>query len=443
MAGILKTAKHILGARAFLKACALCLCVVSPGYAAIAGGYLLVPEAVLDVDKGELKKGYGVLVTDGEITAVAPVAELINQSKGTKRIALDGLTLMPGLIDAHSHILLHPYNETSWTDQVMKETWAERTLRAGQHLEATLKAGFTALRDLGSEGAGTMDVGIRKSLDKGVIGGPRLIVAGRAIVATGSYGPKGFDPSHQIYLGAEEADGADLVRIVRSQIGAGADIVKFYADYRWGPNGEARPTFSLAEMKQIVETAASSGRPVVAHASTDEGMRRAAFAGVQSIEHGDNGSVETFKFMAKRGVIFCPTLAAGDAISQYHGWDKSSEPEPARITQKRETMKRALNAGVTICNGSDVGVFSHGDNARELDLLVNYGMSRAGAIKAATITGAALMGKAGTLGEIKPGYLADMIAVDGNPLEDLSALRRIGFVMLDGQIKVSADLLAD
>jgi imidazolonepropionase-like amidohydrolase len=434
MAVIGRIAKRFLSARAFVQVCALLLVVGNFGHAASADTYLLVPESVLDVAKGKLKPGYGVLVKDDEIVAVAPMEELVNWSRGAKRIDLKGLTLMPGLIDAHSHILLHPYNETSWTDQVLRETWAERTLRAGLHLEATLFAGFTSLRDLGSEGAGTMDVGIRKSLEKGVITGPRLIVAGRAIVATGSYGPKGFDPSHQIYLGAEEADGGDLVRVVRGQIGAGADIIKFYADYRWGPNGEARPTFSLAEMKLIVETAASSGRPTVAHASTDEGMRRATLAGVQSIEHGDSGSLKTFKLMAKRGVILCPTLAAGDAISQYRGWDKASQPEPARITAKRAMFKRALDAGVTICSGSDVGVFSHGDNAREFDLLVNYGMTRAEAIKAATITGAVLMGKADTLGQVKPGYLADLIAVEGNPLEDLAALRRAHFVMLNGEI---------
>ena len=403
--------------------------------AAQAEGMLLVPSYVLDVAEGERVSGVAVRVEAGRITAVGPEGRI--GKDGDQRVVLDDLTLMPGLIDAHSHVLLHPYNETPWNDQVLYETWAERAIRAANHLKATLHAGFTSLRDLGSEGAGYIDVGVRKTLEKGVIEGPRLIVAGRAIVATGSYGPAGFDPSHNIYLGAEPADGGDLVRVVRDQIGKGADIIKVYADYRWGPNGEARPTFSLDELKLIVDTAASSGRVVVAHAATNEGMRRATLAGVQSIEHGDGGTLETFQLMAEKGVIFCPTLAAGDAISQYRGWNKGVDAEPARIVAKRVSMKRAMEAGVTMCNGSDVGVFSHGDNARELELLTDYGLTNHQAIVAATVTGADLMGKEGELGEVKEGYLADIIAVDGNPLDDLSALRAVKFVMIDGRLAIT------
>lgn len=424
----------IENARTFFKVCAFLCLAHGASTMASADSYILVPDRILDVENSKLIDGKAVAVVDGVIVNIDSEASLVARYSDARRIDLVGATLMPGLIDAHSHILLHPYNETSWTDQVLKETWAERTLRAGQHLEVTLMAGFTSLRDLGSESAGYMDVGIRKTLAKGVIDGPRLIVAGRAIVATGSYGPKGFDLSHQIYLGAEEADGAGLVRVVRDQIGKGADIIKFYADYRWGPNGEARPTFSLDEMKLMVETAASSGRSTVAHASTDEGMRRATLAGVQSIEHGDGGSLETFKLMAEHGVIFCPTIAAGDAISQYRGWKKGEGPEPARIVAKRASLKRATEAGVTICNGSDVGVFTHGDNARELEMLVDYGLSNAEALKAATITGAVLMGKPDTLGQVKVGYLADLIAIEGNPLDNISAIRHSSFVMKAGKV---------
>jgi len=426
--------KSFEGAQAAISLCAICVSLLITMPVAAIDSYILVPENILDTDQGTLIEGKSVAVVDGIIVGVDSEDALLLRFKEAQRIDLAGATLMPGLIDAHSHVLLHPYNETGWNDQVLKQTWAERALRAGNHLEATLMAGFTSLRDLGSEGAGYTDVGVRKALEKDVINGPRLIVAGRAIVATGSYGPKGFNPSHDIHLGAEEADGADLVRVVRDQIGNGADFIKFYGDYRWGRDGEARPTFSLGEMKMMVETAASSGRPTVAHASTDEAMRRATMAGVQSIEHGDGGSLETFKLMAERGVIFCPTIAAGDAISQYRGWNKSTDPEPARIVAKRASLKRAIEAGVTICNGSDVGVFPHGDNARELEMLVDYGLTNAGALKAATITGAALMGKADTLGQVNEGYLADMIAVEGNPLENLAALRKVGFVMKAGKI---------
>jgi imidazolonepropionase-like amidohydrolase len=395
-----------------------------------AEAYLLKPSYVLDVETGKRHEGYSVHVQDGKILAVGKDLKISNEAQV---INLDGLTLMPGLIDAHSHILLHPYDEVSWNDQVLKESWAERTLRAGNHLRATLDAGFTSLRDLGSEGASYMDVGIRNALNKGVIEGPRLIVAGKAIVSTGSYGPKGFDLSHHINLGAEPADGVDLIRVTRDQIGKGADIIKVYADYRWGPNGEAKPTFTLDELKMIVGIANDSGRPVVAHASSDEAMRRAVLAGVQSIEHGDGGSLKTFKLMAEKGVIFCPTVAAGDAIARYRGWDGSPETEPARIKAKRKSMTLARTAGVEICNGSDVGVFSHGDNARELDLLVKHGLSNHEALKAATLTAAKLM-NIDNLGKLNAGYLADIIAVDGNPLADLSAIRRVKFVMKDGNV---------
>jgi imidazolonepropionase-like amidohydrolase len=202
---------------------------------------------------------------------------------------------MPGMIEGHSHILLHPYNEVSWNDQVLKESQAERVIRAANHAKANLMAGFTTIRDLGSEGAGYADVGVKQSIEKGIIPGPRMLVAGPAIVATGSYGPKGFAPHVKVPLGANEADGIDaLIREVRRQIGGGADIIKVYADYRWGPNGEAMPTFTQEELEIIVDVASSSGRPVVAHAATAEGMRRAAMAGVQTIEHGDGGTPEVF-----------------------------------------------------------------------------------------------------------------------------------------------------
>ena len=406
------------------------LVVVGVSLLAQAESYLLKPSYVLDVANGKVLPGHNSYVKKGKIVAID---RDISVAPETKVIDLGGLTLMPGLIDAHSHILLHPYDEVSWNDQVLKESWAERTLRAGNHLKATLQSGFTSLRDLGSEGAGYTDVGIRTAINKGVIDGPRLIVAGKAIVSTGSYGPKGFDSSHHINLGAEPADGVDLIRVVRDQIGKGADIIKIYADYRWGPNGEAKPTFTLDELKTIVEIANDSGRPAVAHAASDEAIRRAVLAGVQSIEHGDGGSFETFELMAREGVIFCPTIAAGDAIARYRGWDGAIGSEPARILAKRKSMALARKAGVEICNGSDVGVFTHGDNARELELLIDYGLSNHDALKAATITAAKLMNIQG-LGELKVGYLADIIAVDGNPIEDFSAIRRVKFVMKDGNV---------
>lgn len=397
--------------------------------AAQAESYLLAPDRVFDGER--MQAGWQVRVDDGRITA----AGLNLAADGAALIELSGMTLLPGLIDAHSHVLLHPYDETPWNDQVLKESEAERVARATNHLRATLIAGYTTLRDLGSEGAAYADVGLKQALQKGVIKGPRLLVAGPAIVATGSYGPKGYHDRAPVLLGAIEADGYDnLIAEVRRQIGGGADWVKVYADYRWGPKGEARPTFSVNELKLIVETAASSGRPVVAHAGSDEAMRRAIEAGVKTIEHGDEGSAETYRLMARRGIAICPTLGAVEAISRYRGWDGAAATAPERISAKHEQMNRALQANTPICAGSDVGVFDHGDNAWELELMVQYGMPAIDVLKAATAGNAEILQLADEIGHVRPGLIADLVAAPGDPSADISALRNIVFVMQAGEI---------
>lgn len=392
---------------------------------------MLRPDRVFDGQ--EIHENWIVLVKDDKIAAAGPASQIAGTT-GAEIIDLKGCTLLPGLIEGHSHLFLHPYNETPWDDQVLKESRSLRTVRATVHAKRTLMAGFTTVRDLGTEGAEYDDVGLKQAINQGIIPGPRMIIATKALIASGSYGPKNFSTDITIPQGAEEADGHDdLIKAVRRQIGKGADVIKIYADYRWGLNGEAAPTFSVDEIKLIVETARSSGRPVVAHASSAEGMKRAILGGCETIEHGDAGTPEIFAMMKERGVAFCPTLAAGDATSQYRGWKKGVDPEPERIKNKRISFKNALNAGVTICTGGDVGVFPHGDNAREMEMMVEYGMKPIDVLRSATSVNAKVFHQEKT-GQIKTGFLADLIVVEGQPDLNIKAIRKIKLVMKNGVI---------
>jgi imidazolonepropionase-like amidohydrolase len=396
---------------------------------------LLKPDRVFDGQEPAPRAGWAVLVQGDRITAVGPLAQVSAAAGDATAIDLPGMTLLPGLIEAHSHLLLHPYNEASWDQQVLNEALALRVARAVNHARATLLSGVTTVRDLGTEGAAYADVGLKQAIEQGIIPGPRMLVTTKAIVATGSYGPKGFDPEFRVPQGAEEANGHDdLIRVVRDQIGKGADWIKVYADYRWGPTGDARPTFSDDELQLMVNTAASSGRSVVAHASTAEGMRRAVLAGIKTIEHGDGATAETYRLMVQHNVALCPTLAAGHSTARYRGWKPETDPEPDRLKQKRASFKAAIAAGVTICMGSDVGVFTHGENWRELELMVDYGMSPAQTLLSATGTNARVLALSDRIGAIKTGLLADLIAVDGDPTRDIKAMRNVRLVIKNGVV---------
>ena len=410
---------------------AAALVIVAPsdaqrGQSAAAADAIMILKPARVWDGDAMHEGWSVRVKGERIDAVGP--EAATAAAGARVIDLPGTTLTPGLVEGHSHILLHAYSETSWTDQVSREGLALRVARATNHLRSTLLAGFTTVRDLGTEGAQYADVELKQAVAQGIIPGPRVLASTKAIVATGSYQPK-FVVEWNVPQGAEEADGVDsLTRVVRDQIGKGADWIKIYADYRWGPMPGSRPTFSVDELKLAVETAKSAGVPVAVHANTAEGMRRAALAGVETIEHGGEGTPETFKLMAERHVALCPTITAGAGP-----WPPANPDSPA-AQRKRASFKAALDAGVTIINGSDVGTFPHGDNARELDAMVAYGMPIAAALKSATSVAAKVLHMESQIGAVKAGLYADVVAFDGDPTKDLSALRRVKFVMKNGTV---------
>lgn len=395
---------------------------------------LLLPAKVWTGNGDRSKAGWAVLVRNGAIVAAGPVSA-VEASADAERIELPGATLVPGLIDLHSHLFLHPYNEVLWNDQVLKEPQDYRTLMAAEHARVTLQAGFTSLRDLGTEGAGYADVSVKRAIDEGLIPGPRLFVATRAIVAVASYGPgpRGFRPDLDLPGGAQAVNGVDeAVRAVREQAARGADWIKFYADYRIGSDGSVMPALSEAEMKAIADAAHRIGRPVAAHATSDAGVRMAVEAGVDTIEHGDGASEATFRLLRDKGVAFEPTLTASAAIGEYFDhYRPGGEPTP-RMREAERAFRTALKLGVTIGNGSDVGVFAHGENWREPEWMVRYGMTPAQALHAATDVAARILRQGDHIGRIEPGLRADLAAFEGDPGESVEALRKPVFVMKDG-----------
>jgi imidazolonepropionase-like amidohydrolase len=410
---------------------AMAAAIASLAAPAAADTYLLRPARVFDGVNPQPHAGWSVLVEGDKIAAVGPN---VTAPEGAKVVDLPGETLTPGLIEGHSHLFLHPYNETKWDDQVLHEALALRTARAVVHAEKTLMAGFTTERDLGTEGAGYADVGLKQAINQGIVPGPRLLVATKANVARGAYGPKGFEPGVHVPQGAEEVSGADeMTKAARDQIAAGADVIKMYADYHYMPGEPSRPTLTEAEMAAGVAVAHDAGRIAAAHATTAEGMRRAILAGVDTVEHGYGGTPEVFKMMHDRGIALCPRIAASEAYARYfQGWN-GQEPAPESVQENRRSFQMAMKAGVPICMGGDVGVFAHGQNWLEMEAMQRAGMPAPQVMIAAT-SGNARIFHLSDRGQVRPGLLADLIAMDGDPTRDVSAAEHVRFVMKGGKI---------
>ena len=410
---------------------AMAAAIASLAAPAAADTYLLRPARVFDGVNPQPHAGWSVLVEGDKIAAVGPN---LTAPAGAKVVDLPGETLTPGLIEGHSHLFLHPYNETKWDDQVLHEALALRTARAVVHAEKTLMAGFTTERDLGTEGAGYADVGLKQAINQGIVPGPRLLVATKANVARGAYGPKGFEPGVHVPQGAEEVSGADeMTKAARDQIAAGADVIKMYADYHYMPGEPSRPTLTEAEMAAGVAVAHDAGRIAAAHATTAEGMRRAILAGVDTVEHGYGGTTEVFKMMHDRGIALCPTIAASEAYARYfQGWN-GQEPAPESVQENRRSFQMAMKAGVPICMGGDVGVFAHGQNWLEMEAMQRAGMPAPQVMIAAT-SGNARIFHLSDRGQVRPGLLADLVAMDGDPTRDVSAAEHVRFVMKGGKI---------
>jgi imidazolonepropionase-like amidohydrolase len=410
----------------FFFACT-CLCAQNPS------PHLIVLHAarMLDIEAGKLITPGEVLV-DGE--KIVEAGASVKHPAGAEVIDLGDRTLLPGLIDAHIHLFLHPGAEDL---QTVEESVPQRTIIATLAARDDLMAGFTAERDMGTEGAGSADTAVRNAIDQGLIPGPRLRISGNAVDILGGHEDANrFNPAQRVLSNATYANSAaELVEVIRQQIKEGADFIKIYET---GPDAVANGKlstpyqYSEAELAAAIQEAARTGRKVAVHATREPGALYAAQAGVVSIDHAYQLSDETMRLMREKQIYAVPTFTIAEYFAGHAASPAIAAHERQMLDLHAQEFRRQLAAGVPIAMGSDVGPFPHGTQAREFELMVQYGMTPLAALQADLLNGARLLGWEDRIGKLKAGYFADVIAVPGDPLKDVSVLKNVGFVMKGG-----------
>ena len=388
---------------------------------------------MLDVSGGKIVSPGEVLVQGDRITEAGAS---VSRPAGAEVIDLGDATLMPGLIDVHVHLFLHPGAEDL---QTVEESVPQRTITAVLAARADLMAGFTAERDMGTEGAGSADTAVRNAINRGEVSGPRLRISGNAISILGGHEDAiNYNPAQHIFSNATYANNAaELVTVIRQQIKEGADFIKIYEtgrdNFRDG-NFTAVFQYSEDELRAAVQEAARQGRRVAVHATGEPGTLYAARAGVESVDHADQLSDETMRIMKEKDIPAVPTFAISEYFADHAASPAANARQHEQLEFHAQQFRKQLAAGVPMAGGSDVGPFPHGTQAHELELMVKYGMSPVAVLQADLLNGAKVLGWQGQIGELKSRYFADVIAVSGDPTKDISATTRVAFVMKAGVI---------
>ena len=412
----------------------VCLILVGGAFAQKPAPPIVLHAArLLDIEAGKIVAP-GEILVDGE--RIVEVGSGVRRPAGSQVIDLGDTTLMPGLIDSHVHLFLHPGAEDL---QTVEESVPERTIIAVLAARDDLMGGFTAERDMGTEGAGSADTAVRNAIDQGLVPGPRLRISGNAIDILGGHEDAiHYNPAQHVLSNATYANGADqLAEVIRQQVKEGADFIKIYETGKDSIRDGKFSTpyqYTEAELAAAVHEAARTGRRVAVHATGEPGTLYAAQAGVASIDHADQLSDETMRLMREKAIFAVPTFTISEYFFEHAASPTAAAYERQILDLHVQEFRKQLAAGVPMAAGSDVGPFPHGTQARELVLMVKFGMTPVAALRADLLNGAKLLGWEGQIGNLKPGYYADIVAVAGDPLSDISAVQHVKFVMKGGAV---------